>query len=321
MYVVKNQMFSSVLSRILHKFQYVYIPLTVECLYILHPLQNNMEKKSSYLINKGTTILNATSISIEESHPPVQVQTNSYMECDNIDTMTSDSEEYIHRSCNSNESDVCEEDAMWNNNHKLRDDSKYGDGMENDVRPWILKYNISYEAASNLLKILEEHHPKDRVPKNVCTLLKTKHNINITTLTNDSTFHSFGLKYQLLRELERYGNITAHKISFDVNVDGLPIFESSQMSFGPILCGINEIEGNPLIVAFFCEKSKPPLELYLQEFIEEVSGLQQEMIMQKTVKYVLKFGHLYAILQLAHFSSNVRDMLDMVAVRNALSWK
>ncbi|KAG0425201.1 hypothetical protein HPB47_027604, partial [Ixodes persulcatus] len=62
------------------------------------------------------------------------------------------------------------------------------------------------------------------------------------------------------------------------NIDGLPLFKSSQVCFWPILCKVTNCgDSAPFIVSLFCGKGKPPcLESYLGPFLEEVQALTKD---------------------------------------------
>lgn len=60
-------------------------------------------------------------------------------------------------------------------------------------------------------------------------------------------------------------------IQLDFNVDGLPLFKSSSVEVWPILL---QIDDSPCMVSLFCGSGKPdPLELFLEDFIEEINYL------------------------------------------------
>lgn len=56
-------------------------------------------------------------------------------------------------------------------------------------------------------------------------------------------------------------------------MDGLPIHKSSRYEFWPILATIHEIAISPLIVAIFYGQSKPPVNDFLNDFVNEMKHL------------------------------------------------
>lgn len=65
------------------------------------------------------------------------------------------------------------------------------------------------------------------------------------------------------------------------NIDGLPIYKSSNLNFWPILCKVLHLTINykPYPVAIYCGPSKPKnVHDYFKDFVNEVSKLQIEGI-------------------------------------------
>jgi hypothetical protein len=60
-----------------------------------------------------------------------------------------------------------------------------------------------------------------------------------------------------------------------INIDGLPLFMSSNVQFWPILCGIvsnDRASMEPFLVALYCGISKPiSAGEYLEDFLNELS--------------------------------------------------
>lgn len=68
-------------------------------------------------------------------------------------------------------------------------------------------------------------------------------------------------------------------LELSFNIDGIPIFNSSNIQFWPILClAVNEsFQKQPFVVAIFCGRSKPlHLEDYLREFVSALNRLISE---------------------------------------------
>ena len=63
-------------------------------------------------------------------------------------------------------------------------------------------------------------------------------------------------------------------LTMNMNIDGVPLFESSNYNAVPILCTINETHPmqrgkNVMLTALWYGKHKPPMIAYLRPFIEE----------------------------------------------------
>ena len=61
-------------------------------------------------------------------------------------------------------------------------------------------------------------------------------------------------------------------LNLKINVDGLPLFHSSKVNLWPILMCVKEVTANvkPVPVAVFCGIGKPPLEVFLRKFCDEL---------------------------------------------------
>lgn len=66
------------------------------------------------------------------------------------------------------------------------------------------------------------------------------------------------------------------------NVDGIPLYNSSNIQAWPLLGLIKNIENqHPFAIGIFCGKSKPtPLPLYFEEFINECNVLKKGFFIQ-----------------------------------------
>lgn len=79
-------------------------------------------------------------------------------------------------------------------------------------------------------------------------------------------------------------------ICIDINIDGLELFRSSYDSFWPIL-GCLRGKTNPFIIAIFCGNKKPPLEQFLEKFVEEVYYLSENGFQFNNKLYAFTIGN------------------------------
>lgn len=84
--------------------------------------------------------------------------------------------------------------------------------------------------------------------------------------------------------------IGGHDIIVNVNIDGLPLFKSSNISLWPILGLItNQRDSTPFPIAIFSGKGKPiNCSEFLDDFLKEYLTLQQEGIIFNGQKFTLK---------------------------------
>ena len=105
------------------------------------------------------------------------------------------------------------------------------------------------------------------LPKDARTLLHSKRSVD-TIKVAGGEYYYFGLKYWLpiiLRKFENKSQIT--QLTLHINIDGIPLFNSSTMSLWPILGSITELGEKVFPIAIFCSKKKPsPIDDYLRDF-------------------------------------------------------
>lgn len=137
---------------------------------------------------------------------------------------------------------------------------------------WASEFKISHVALTGLLKALSPIHPE--LPKDSRTLLNTPHKIPVKSLDSGEYCH-FGLKKMLSNILPLHPEITG-TIKMSFNVDGLPLFKSSNLQFWPILGLIKNFGIGPFAIGIFCGNSKPaPLSTYLEDFLNELLELAE----------------------------------------------
>lgn len=137
-----------------------------------------------------------------------------------------------------------------------------------------VKHKVSHSALNDLLKILSPYHPE--LPICGRTLLKTPTTLNSIQLENGEYVYLGILKF-LKETLALYPSYCGDNISLRFNVDGLPLFHSSNMQLWPILGLITNFKCKPIVIALFCGSSKPSsLDIFLGEFVTEICGLARE---------------------------------------------
>lgn len=113
-------------------------------------------------------------------------------------------------------------------------DNDVSESLQSKLRNWASDYNVEKNALDNLLKILNSMGLD--VPKNHRTLQKTPVNVEINQIAGGE-FWYHGLKNSLIKIFSTLDRDIS--ISLNFNVDGLPIFKSSNLAFWPILATIH----------------------------------------------------------------------------------
>jgi hypothetical protein len=158
------------------------------------------------------------------------------------------------------------------------DDSLCADeltGLPERLADWARNFGIHLNALSALLSILHDDHPC--LPKDARTLLGT---VNVTGIRNvaGGEYYHFGLKSAIVPQILS-GCLSANTcISVQVNIDGLPLFKSSNVQFWPILGMIDSEQMKcPFAIGVFCGTGKPTsLSDFLLDFVDECKILEKD---------------------------------------------
>lgn len=130
---------------------------------------------------------------------------------------------------------------------------------------------------NKLLRLLKEEYDPS-LPTTHATLFRTNNmkKFEIKSFGSKSKFVYFGIARQLKRILNADLHDPAVPLYLQVNKDGLPLFKSSRNEFWPILGRIHFKPSiyKPFSIALYFGEGKPEdVNLYLQEFIEELNEI------------------------------------------------
>jgi len=114
-----------------------------------------------------------------------------------------------------------------------------GNGNEGDLvsnlATWTIRQNISHSALNGLMSILRQSVSKD-LPSDARTVLKTPRNVLVNSKCGGEYVY-LGIKSGILQQQEQF---IEPKVSLIVNIDGLPLFKSTDTQVWPILGRVNE---------------------------------------------------------------------------------
>lgn len=156
------------------------------------------------------------------------------------------------------------------------------DNLSKNIAQWALNHNIKHTALSVLLKILHDNVENCECPRDARTLLKTPKSLNtIQPITHISggDFCYFSIACGIEQSLSKMPVQENMQIKFQLNVDGIPLFKSSNSQFWPILGLVTDpIRSTPFIIGLFYEMTKPKDLNFLNEFITEYENLKNNGI-------------------------------------------
>lgn len=124
-----------------------------------------------------------------------------------------------------------------------------------DLTEWAIKNQPPKDQLKELLRICNKSLPFS-LPNDPRTLMGTPREIFLHTFSDGSKYWHNGVREPLVNILTKQDEYPGH-IHLNVNVDGLPIFESGKDQFWPILCNIHEMSYiEPFVVGIFCGRSE-----------------------------------------------------------------
>lgn len=141
------------------------------------------------------------------------------------------------------------------------------------LREWVVDYNISQRALRALIQILKIAYNDKKLPKDPRTIMKTPRSVEVTKMSDGSEYWHQGLEI-CLRNC--FKDFSADKtISINLNIDGLPLFNSATKCFWPILFNIFEHpEISPMSIGIFYGERKPEnAAIYFRPFVDEFKGI------------------------------------------------
>ena len=167
-----------------------------------------------------------------------------------------------------------------NSSSDSEDDNLNDDFLAEGLENWANKFLIKHYALDGLLVLLKENgHPN--LPVTAGTLLQTERNINIQKKLGMEYVY-FPLGSQLLKHLKKHPPDVVHKtnsLEISLNVDGLPLFKSSDTSLWAVLCAIVNIK--PVVVfpvVLTCGPSKPNDLEFLEDLVRDLDDVLQNKL-------------------------------------------
>ena len=123
---------------------------------------------------------------------------------------------------------------------------------------WINRHSIKHTAADDLLKLLKTHG-HESLPSSARTILKTDRQVT-TEDKSGMKYVYLGLETSVVKHFDKYPleiKQQTNVLPIALNIDGLPLFRSSNTVFWPILCSILIPPITVFPIAVTCGTSKP----------------------------------------------------------------
>jgi hypothetical protein len=150
------------------------------------------------------------------------------------------------------------------------------DSIKDDLADWAVQYGIAHVAITALLSILRKMYPS--LPKDSRSLVnRSNYTCLVTEEIAGGSYCHFGIENGVVPVISEWQLQNTEPVQLHINIDGLPVFRSTNDQFWPILGHLSNCRtSNPFVIGIFHGKSKPnDLISYLKQFIAEFQKLQE----------------------------------------------
>lgn len=201
-----------------------------------------------------------------------------------IEYSADESQAQVENDCNQHVHESIEVNSGLDSDFEEPLDSEGSEEMEDDTDfkteliQWACKFNVPHNSLSELLRILGPHHLN--LPKDPRTLLRTQTRVETKRVSGGIYYH-VGIVEGVTSALMSGKTILGENnlITLQVNIDGLPLFKSSNTQFWPLLGLVNTLgKQQPFLIGIFHGNSKPSNLNFLTDFVTEYKTISAEGI-------------------------------------------
>ncbi len=148
--------------------------------------------------------------------------------------------------------------------------------LKEELSEWPSMFHVKHNATDALLTILKRHGHAD-LPQTARTLFDRSNKYEVNTRDGVDII-KLTVSDQLSKHLSKYPTaLTEHLQSLDLslNIDGLPLFKSSNLSIWPVLCSINLTPACIFPLCLSTAASKPKTSDFVSNTVQELAELIQ----------------------------------------------
>ena len=187
------------------------------------------------------------------------------------------------------DSDTCNwiSDTSESEDEQLQEEQSNDAELSSELAASATRHKCTRSEVNDLLGILRKQG--HRLPKDSRTLLQTPKNVE-PLMKCGGQYLYFGIESGITKTLtqeEKFKN-SANSIEMYVNIDGVPLFKSSNSQFWPILCSFGGFQ--PFLIALYYGDTKPKsLDEFLYDFATEFRELKVNGIVVDEKKFLVTF--------------------------------
>lgn len=169
--------------------------------------------------------------------------------------------------------------------------------LREKIRRYAIKHNLTYEAVSDLLKILNEL-PDVNLPKSYVTLMKTPRQKIASKYVPPGEYLHIGLE-EVAKELAKMPGSCQEstRYSISVHVDGVSLSDSSKLDSWTIAASIDELPNiEPFLLGVYVGYKQPSdFDLFLEDFCNDLhNGHTNGFEINDNVKYFFDVKYIVA---------------------------
>lgn len=150
------------------------------------------------------------------------------------------------------------------------------ESLTESLANWAVRFGVSLVALTALLSLLRVYHSE--LPKDARTILKTNTEYKIQNRCG-GLYHYRGILAALHDTLTLLSEkiVDGFRFNLQINIDGLPLFKSSNLQLWPILGLLRSVQmKEPVVIGLFIGSNKPTSSAeYLRDFSDELKKLQE----------------------------------------------
>ena len=130
--------------------------------------------------------------------------------------------------------------------------------MSYELGKWAVDCSVPQNSPTSLPQIIRKVRrvDLDQFPKAARIDLNTNKNIHTKTVV-DGEYYYIGLNYWLSFLLKNNISSDIIQLTLHINIDGIPLFNSSTVSLWLILGSVIELNDSVFPIALFCNNQKP----------------------------------------------------------------
>jgi hypothetical protein len=198
---------------------------------------------------------------------PAGSDTDSYLECEDASSLYDEDDDL-------SQFDQC----TFVNLPKQAEEQSKEEVFRRNLADWVVSNRVKHIHATKLLKLLHEFIPF--LPLDVRTLLKSMRTVSTKNI-HPGQYHYFGIVNGVKKSLSicKLSSLP-DQIGVFVNVDGIPLTESTKHVFWPIVAKIaHPFQGRPFTIGIYYGRSEPEdFNSYIHDFVEEAKFLRRQGI-------------------------------------------